>query len=104
MHFINFNGFINYERMITMMKLSEVLKKLETYSCFSVQINYGAFNSIIRDTCMNQFRGLDSSTITFRNGDSFFTFPNVKRFTFDGARNQYVADYCDLRIRIYDIK
>ena len=103
MHFIKFSGFIDYERMITMMKLSEVLKKLETYSCFSVQINYGAFTSIIRDTCMNQFRerGMD---ITFHTGDSFFTFPNVKSFVFDGARNHYVADYCDMRIKIYDIK
>ena len=88
---------------MTMMKLSEVLKELVTCSCFSVQIKYGAFNSIIRDTCTNQFRerGMD---FTFHTGDSFFTFPNVKRFVFDGARNQYVADYCDLRIRIYDIK
>lgn len=52
---------------------------------------------------MNQFRerGMD---ITFHTGDSFFTFPNIKRFVFDGARNQYVADYCDMRIKIYDIK
>ena len=86
-----------------MMKLSEVFNVLVTCSCLSVQIKYGAFNSIIRDTCTNQFRerGMD---FTFHTGDSFFTFPNVKRFTFDGARNQYVADYCDLRIRIYDIK
>lgn len=87
-----------------MMKLSEVLKKLETYSCFSVQINYGAFCSIIRDACTNQFRYLDSSTITFHDGDSFFMFPNIKRFVFDGARNQYIADYCDMKIQIYDIK
>ena len=86
-----------------MMKLSEVLKELVTCSCFSVQINYGAFCSIIRDTCTNQFRerGMD---FTFHTGDSFFTFPNIKRFVFDGARNQYVADYCDMKIIISEIK
>lgn len=89
---------------MTMMKLSEVLKELVTCSCFSVQINYGAFCSIIRDTCTNQFRNLDSSTIIFHTGDSFFTFPNIKRFVFDGARNQYVADYCDMKIIISEIK
>lgn len=88
---------------MTMMKLSEVLKELVTCSCFSVQINYGAFCSIIRDTCTNQFRerGMD---FTFHTGDSFFTFPNIKRFVFDGARNQYVADYCDMKIIISEIK
>ena len=86
-----------------MMKLSEVLKELVTCFCFSVQINYGAFCSIIRDTCTNQFRerGMD---FTFHTGDSFFTFPNIKRFVFDGARNQYVADYCDMKIIISGIK
>ena len=86
-----------------MMKLSEVLKELVTCSCFSVQIKYGAFNSIIRDTCTNQFRerGMD---FTFHTGDSFFTFPNIKRFVFDGARSQYVADYCDMKIIISEIK
>ena len=86
-----------------MMKLSEVLKELVACSCFSVQIKYGAFNSIIRDTCTNQFRerGMD---FTFHTGDSFFTFPNIKRFVFDGARNQYVADYCDMKIIISEIK
>ena len=86
-----------------MMKLSEVLKELVTCPCFSVQINYGAFCSIIRDTCTNQFRerGMD---FTFHTGDSFFTFPNIKRFVFDGARNQYVADYCDMKIIISEIK
>ena len=92
------------ERMITMMKLSEVLKELETYSCFSVQINYGAFSSIITGTCTNQFRGLDSSMITFRNGDSFFMFPNIKKFVFEQEMNRYNADYCDMKIIIYDIK
>ena len=89
--------------MMTMMKLSEVLKELVTCSCFSVQIKYGAFNSIIRDTCTNQFRerGMD---FTFHTGDSFFTFPNIKRFVFDGARSQYVADYCDMKIIISEIK
>ena len=86
-----------------MMKLREVLKELVTCSCFSVQINYGAFCSIIRDTCTNQFRerGMD---FTFHTGDSFFTFPNIKRFVFDGTRNQYVADYCDMKIIISEIK
>lgn len=87
-----------------MMKLSEVLKELETYSCFSVQIIYGAFSSIITGTCANQFRGLDSSTITFRNGDSFFIFPNIKKFVFEQETNQYIANYCDMKIIIYDIK
>lgn len=92
-----------------MMKLSEVLKELETYSCFSVQINYGAFCSIITGTCTKEFRGLasstlDSSTITLQKGNSFLMLPNVKSFVFDGARNQYIADYCDIKIKIYDIK
>ena len=68
---------------MTMMKLSEVLKKLETYSCFSVQIKYGAFNSIIRDTCTNQFRERVMD-FTLHTGDSFFTFQNIKRFVFGG--------------------
>ena len=87
-----------------MMKLSEVLEELETYSCFSVQINDGAFCSIITGTCTKEFRGLASSTITLQKGNSFLMLPNVKRFVFDGARNQYIADYCDIKIQIYDIK
>lgn len=92
-----------------MMKLSEVLKELETYSCFSVQINYGAFSSIIRGTCTKEFRGLasstlDSSTLTLQKGNYSLMFPNVEEFTFDKETNQYVGNYCDVKIRIYDIK
>ena len=87
-----------------MMKLSEVLNELVTCSCFSVQINYGAFCSIIRDTCTNQFQGINSSMITFRTGDSFFMFPNIKRFVFEQEANRYIADYCDMKIVIDDIK
>ena len=89
---------------MTMMKLSEVLKELVTCPCFSVQINYGAFCSIIRDTCTNQFRNLDSSTIIFHTGDSFFMFPNIKRFVFEQEANRYIADYCDMEIIISEIK
>ena len=67
-----------------MMKLSEVLKKLETYSCFSVQIKYGVFYSIIDPKSGAASTGYVKFT-TGDNGTNTVAAQNGATVTVDGS-------------------